>query len=178
MAALLKESGNNETDDSHNVNQDIHGGTGGVLEGVTDGVTDHASGVRVGSFAAIVAVFDVLLGIVPSTTGIGHEKCEKNTTEESSDKAPGKSFGSSLSSFGSDEIEAESNDDWCPNCEKGRSNHAFGGCFGGDIDTAITVWFDCPFEDARFGFKLSADFLDHTASGRFVFTGSGLWRPF
>ena len=80
MAALLKESGNNETDDSHNVNQDIHGGTGGVLEGVTDGVTDHASGVRVGSFAAIVAVFDVLLGIVPGTTGIGHEKCEENTT--------------------------------------------------------------------------------------------------
>ena len=80
MAVLLKKSGNNETDDGHNVDQDVHGGTGGVLEGVSDGVTDHASRVRVRSFAAVVTIFDVLLGVVPGTTGIGHKKCEENTT--------------------------------------------------------------------------------------------------
>ena len=80
MAVLLKESGNNETDDGHNVYQDVHGGTGGVLEGVTDGVPYDASRMRVGSFAAVVTVFDVLLGVVPGATGIGHEKREENTT--------------------------------------------------------------------------------------------------
>lgn len=80
MAVLLKESGNNETDDGHNVDQDVHGGTGGVLEGVTDGVPYDTSRVRVGSFAAVVTVFDIFLGVVPGATSIGHEKCEENTT--------------------------------------------------------------------------------------------------
>ena len=73
VAVFLEESGDNEADDGHNVDKDVHRRTGGVLEGVTNGVTDDASRVRVGSFAAIVAVFDMLFSVVPGPTSIGHE---------------------------------------------------------------------------------------------------------
>src|SRR4029453_1973995 len=46
---------------------------GGVLERVTDGVADDGRGVGVGTLAAVLAVLDHLLRVVPGATGVGQE---------------------------------------------------------------------------------------------------------
>ena len=160
---LLKQPGDDEADDCHDVDEDVHRGAGGVFERIADGVANDAGGVGVGSFPSVVAIFNVLLGIVPSTTGIGHEEGKEDTAEEGSDEGAGESFGSGLGSFGTNEIETESHDDGCANSEEGGADHALGGGFGGDVDAAVTVGFHGAFEDARFGGELTTDFLDHTA---------------
>ena len=57
----------------HHLDQRVDGRAGGVLERVTDGVTDHGGRVRLGTLAAVDAVLDQLLGVVPGTTGVGQE---------------------------------------------------------------------------------------------------------
>ena len=63
----------NSDDQVHHLDQRVQRGTGGVLERVTDRVADDRGPVGVGTLAAVVAVFDVLLGVVPRTTGVRQE---------------------------------------------------------------------------------------------------------
>ena len=50
----------------------IDGGARRVLVGIADGVAGHRRLVGVGALAAVVAVFDVLLGVVPRAAARGH----------------------------------------------------------------------------------------------------------
>src|SRR5690606_21434629 len=52
------------------LDQRVDRGAGGVLVGVADGVADHAGGVRLRALAAVVAVLDVLLGVVPGAAAV------------------------------------------------------------------------------------------------------------
>lgn len=113
----------------------------------------------------MVAIFDILFCVVPCSTGVGHEEGEEDAAEEGSDEAAGESFGSGLSSFGSNEVESESDDDGSADGEEGWSDHALGGSFGGDVDAAVAIGFDGAFEDAGFSFELTANFFDHAACG-------------
>ena len=51
----------------------LRAGPGGVLERVADGVADDRGLVGLGALAALVAVLDVLLGVVPGPAGVGQE---------------------------------------------------------------------------------------------------------
>src|SRR5690606_36745997 len=68
-----------ERHDAHQLDEDVHGRPGGVLERVADGVTDDGGLVRLGALAAVGAALDVLLGVVPCATGVGHEEGEEDT---------------------------------------------------------------------------------------------------
>ena len=57
----------------HDLDERVEGGAGGVLEGVAHGVADHGRLVGLGSLAPLVAVLDVLLGVVPRPAGVGQE---------------------------------------------------------------------------------------------------------
>src|SRR6478609_5127581 len=55
-----------QRDDVGDLDHRIDGRAGSVLVGIADGVAGHRSFVGLGAFAAVIAVFDVLLGVVPS----------------------------------------------------------------------------------------------------------------
>ena len=57
----------------HHLDERVQRGAGGVLERVTDGVADDRRLVGLGALAALVAVLDVLLGVVPRATGVAQE---------------------------------------------------------------------------------------------------------
>ena len=63
----------------HQLDQDVDGRAGSILEGVTNGITDNGCCVCIRAFTAVVAFFNVLLRIVPFTAGIGHEDSHHNT---------------------------------------------------------------------------------------------------
>ena len=64
---------------THQFDKDVQGRTGCVFERVTNGVAKDGSLVAVRTLATEVAFFDILLGIVPSTTGVGHEDSQYET---------------------------------------------------------------------------------------------------
>ena len=61
----------------HHLDERVERRAGGVLERVADGVADDGGLVGVRALAALVAVLDVLLGVVPRPTGVrqvvGHQ---------------------------------------------------------------------------------------------------------
>ena len=62
-----------QADQVHDLDQRVDGRAGGVLERVADGVADHGRLVGLRTLAALVAVLDVLLGVVPGTAGVVEE---------------------------------------------------------------------------------------------------------
>ena len=73
MGSADERRGEYQRHDCHDLDEDVHGRTGGVLEGISHRVTDHRRLVVVSAFAAVGSGFDVLLSVVPRTTGVGHE---------------------------------------------------------------------------------------------------------
>ena len=70
------QSGDDQTDDAHQFNQNVEGGAAGILEGIADSVADHSCGVSVVALlrAFNVTLFDGFLRIVPSTAGVSHHQ--------------------------------------------------------------------------------------------------------
>ena len=60
----------------HQLDEDVEGWTGGVLEGVAYGVAYDGGFVVVAALAFEVAFFYHLLGVVPCSAGVGHEDGE------------------------------------------------------------------------------------------------------
>ena len=53
-----------------------------VFQRVTDGVADHSYPVNIGTLAAKIAFFDILLGIVPCATSIGHHQRHHDAADQ------------------------------------------------------------------------------------------------
>jgi hypothetical protein len=75
---LDQERGENQRNHGHQLDQDVHGGSGGVLERVTYGVADDGGFVVVRAFPSQIALLDVLLGVVPGAAGIGHKESQEH----------------------------------------------------------------------------------------------------
>ena len=71
----------------------VDGRTGGILEGIADSITDNRSLVGVAALAAFVACFNILLGVVPQTTCVGHKESEKQTAYDVAEQESGNSLG-------------------------------------------------------------------------------------
>src|SRR5688500_15392250 len=54
-----------QRDDVGDLDHRVHGRAGGVLVGIADRIAGHRGLVGLGALAAVVAVLDVLLGVVP-----------------------------------------------------------------------------------------------------------------
>ena len=78
--------GEDQADDGHDLEQDVHGRAGGVLERVADGVADDGGLVGLGALAAVGAGFDVLLGVVPRAAGVGHEDGQREAGDQGTGK--------------------------------------------------------------------------------------------
>ena len=70
-AVLHKEGNKDEAQDCRELDEDVQGGSRGVLERIPHGVSHHGGLVGVGALASQVALLNVLLGIVPGTSGVG-----------------------------------------------------------------------------------------------------------
>ena len=73
------ETCHHDADHGHQFDEDVQRRTRSVLEWVTHGVAYDCRLMVVRAFATEVAFFNILLGIVPSTTGICHEDGEHET---------------------------------------------------------------------------------------------------
>ena len=69
---LEEEWGEDEGDCCEEFDEDVEAGAGGVLEGVAYGVAYNGGLVGVGFFAAVLAGFDPLLGVVPGAAAVVH----------------------------------------------------------------------------------------------------------
>ena len=72
----------------------LSAGPGGVLERVADRVADHGRLVGLGALAALVAVLDVLLGVVPRATGVAQEVGHELTGEDHAGEERAEGVGS------------------------------------------------------------------------------------
>src|SRR5690242_15018134 len=70
-----KQKGDNVGDLDHR----IDGRTGGILVGIADRITRHRGLVGVAALAAVIAVLDELLGVVPGTPATGHRYGEEKS---------------------------------------------------------------------------------------------------
>ena len=75
-----------DADHRHQFDKDVQRRTRGILEGVTNGVAHDGSLVSKGALATKVTFLNHLLGIVPCTSGIGHEDGEGEATGESTNE--------------------------------------------------------------------------------------------
>jgi len=66
-----------ERDDVDDLDHRVDGRTGGVLVGVTDGVAGDGGLVGIPTLAAMVAVLDVLLGVIPAPPPVVMEMATK-----------------------------------------------------------------------------------------------------
>ena len=63
-----RQAGHHDADHAHQLDEDVQGRAGGVLEGIAHGVAHDGGFVVVRALAAEVAFLDILLGVVPGTT--------------------------------------------------------------------------------------------------------------
>ena len=64
------ESGEDDGYSGTQLDEDVQCGTGGVLEGITHGVAYHGGLVAVGALSAMMPRLDILLGVIPGSTGV------------------------------------------------------------------------------------------------------------
>ena len=69
------------------------------LYGIADGVAGHRRLVGVGTLAAVVAVFDVLLGVVPGAAAGGHRDRDEETGDDGADQHAAERLGAGLASI-------------------------------------------------------------------------------
>ena len=144
LAAVLVDGiGEDKGENGHELNEDVEGGAGGVLERVTDGVTNDGSlvlGARhlvavlleallaglVGAFDELLhlAALNVLLGVVPSSTSVGGGNGHLHTADEAADEKAGQGVLA----------EAETNEERSEDNEGSGGNHFPQRALGGDLD--------------------------------------------
>ena len=80
------ESGHDDGHHRHELDEDVQAWAGSVLERVAHGVAHHGGTVYLAALPAEITFFDIFLGIVPCSTGIGHEDSKYKTTTQSANQ--------------------------------------------------------------------------------------------
>ena len=89
--------------------------------------------------------------VFPETAGIRHEEGEDNADDNRAAEEPGQAGRAENEP---DDQREHDRDNRGPDQRRQRA-------LGGQADAAIVIRFDLPFEDARLGTELRADFFDH-----------------
>ena len=71
-SGLLEQRHDQQGHDVDDLDERVYRGTGGVFVGIAHGVARHRRLVRVGTLAPVMAVLDILLGVVPGAAPYGH----------------------------------------------------------------------------------------------------------
>ena len=72
QASVRQHREQQQRDDVGDLDHRVDRGTRGVLVGIADGVAGHGRLVGIGALAAVMAVLDVLLGVVPGAAARRH----------------------------------------------------------------------------------------------------------
>ena len=161
---MSDESTEDQGGDGGELDKDVDGRAGGVLEGVTNGVTDDGGsvlGVLLGNELTGVSValvltsefagFDELLGVVPSTTRVGGGEGNLDSGDDgTSEEAASETVAEDVSS------EKGGNDN-----EGTRGDHLSEGSVGGDGNAGLVIGSVSSLDEGN----LSADFSDHVLGG-------------
>ena len=149
LAAVLVDGiGEDKGENGHELNEDVEGGAGGVLERVSHGVADDSSlvlgaGNLIAVFleallAGLVGALDellhltalnVLLGVIPSASGVRGGNGHLHTADETTDE---KARQGELA-------EAEADQEGGEDDEGSRGNHLSQGALGGNGDASSVV---------------------------------------
>mmetsp|Transcript_68411 Transcript_68411/g.147627 ORF Transcript_68411/g.147627 Transcript_68411/m.147627 type:complete len:684 (-) Transcript_68411:348-2399(-) len=124
--------GKHKGNDGHQLHEDVEGGSRGILEGITYGVTNHSSLVAVRALTAkegIDVALDVLLGVIPSTSSIGHGDGKLHSRKET----PGEEAVHGV------HTEESSGDEGGKHHEGARGDHLFESRLGGDLHASLVV---------------------------------------
>ena len=148
-----EDRGHGQGEDGHQLDENVQGRARGVLERITDSVADDARLVGVRLLATVnLFVFDVLLGVVPSTASVGHhdgkhETRGNGTSEETTER------------LGADE---QTDRDRGHDGEDAREQHFVDGSLGAHLDASHVVALDTflAFEETRNVTELALDFDD------------------
>jgi len=183
-----EEVGEDKREDSHELHHNVEGWAGGILKRVTDSVTDngglvdlgllgldnvdllveHVSVLRVLGSEVLgdegadgdVSTLDVLLGVIPSTTGVGLGDGKLDGGDEGTDEEARDSLDTEKGTSGN-----RGDHD-----KHGRGNHLLEGSLGGDVNTLLVVRLHLAIVDilailATVSVELVLDVLDHGSSG-------------
>mmetsp|Transcript_34480 Transcript_34480/g.78648 ORF Transcript_34480/g.78648 Transcript_34480/m.78648 type:complete len:204 (+) Transcript_34480:190-801(+) len=150
---LVEERSEHQGDDGHQLHQNVDTGARGVLHGVTDRVTDNGSVVGIAALAAVVALLDVLLGVVPGSAGVGHGDGNLDTRHHAAAQEAGQAV------FAEEEADEDGGED----DEGAGAGHLLEGRLGGDDHAALVVGLGGAVHDAGNFTELTAHLLDHGA---------------
>mmetsp|Transcript_6763 Transcript_6763/g.22192 ORF Transcript_6763/g.22192 Transcript_6763/m.22192 type:complete len:577 (+) Transcript_6763:629-2359(+) len=151
-----EDRGHGQGEDGHELNENVQRRARGILERVTDSVTNNARLVRVGLLATIgVFVFDVLLGVIPSTTGVGHHHRKHETRGDGATEETTEALGTNQ----------ETNGDRGHDSQDARDQHFVDGRLGAHLHARHVVALDTflAFEETRDVTELALDFDDNSA---------------
>ena len=107
--------------------------------------------VRLRALASVVPLLDVLLGVVPGSTGIGHGERKQHAAKQRAAQHPAQRFGA----------DAEPDHPRCGDRDDTRENHLAQRRCGGDVDAALGVGLGRAFEQTGDLAELPANLVDH-----------------
>ena len=154
--------GEDKTENSHELHDDVEGRSRGVLEGISNSIPHYGSFVNVRSLTFKIRIrrspLNVLLGVVPGSSGVTHGDGKLDGGDEGSDEEAGDGLDSEE---GSGE-------------EGGEHDHGAGGDHlpkggaGGDLDAGIVVraFGRVGVEEVGLLLELPGDLHDHLHGGK------------
>jgi len=153
----LDERSEDQGQDSGQLDQNVEGGAGSILQRITDGITDNGSLVffrtlllgdtTVQKFAG----FNVFLGIIPSTTSVGTGDGHLDTRDQSTGQQTSNSLGA----------EEETNTEGSEDDQATGGDHFSKGSLSGDGDTSFVIGGDFTGDNLGVFLDLLSDFQDH-----------------
>ncbi len=124
-----------------------------VLVRIAHRVAGHCGLVRVRAFAAMMAFFDVLLGVVPRAAAGRHRNRDEKSGDDRAHQHAAERRGT----------EQKSDDDRHQHRQQRRNHHLLDGGCRQHVDRAAVIRLPGAFHDAFDVAKLAAHFLDHRA---------------
>lgn len=143
--------GEDQRNDGHQLDEDVHGRAGRILKGIADGIARYSRFVAVGTFAAMHAGFDVFLGVIPGAARVGHHNGHEDAGSQGT--ANHAAQGSRAEEHADQQRERDGQD--------ARHNHLVQGRGRRNVDAAAIVATGLAFQQARDFAELAADFNDH-----------------
>ena len=141
--------------DVDDLDQGVDRRTCGVLVGVAHGVAGHSRFVGFRALAAVVSVFDVFLGVVPSTAAGTHGNSHEQTGDDGAHQQ------ATQSRWAQDQADHDRGD----HGQQAGDHHFFDGCSGQHVHSGVVLGLAGTVHDAFDFLELAAYFHHHGTSG-------------
>ena len=154
-ADLGERTGEDEGNNSHKLDENVEGGSRGILERISDGITDNGGLVGLRSLTTVHTLLDVLLGVIPSTSGVGGGDGHLDTRDEGTSEKSSKSLNT-------EEVSGEERGE---HDEGTRGDHLLERSIGRDGNATRVVGSLNTLKDTLVLRELATDLFNHGKSG-------------